>query len=73
MSKTITVSDELYDAIIDYSIRQTCPEKDDDESFNPMDWFGGNYDDCYEEGTIDGYIELSKRIVDSARAEEERK
>lgn len=72
MSKTITISDELYDILINYSIQQTCPEKSDDGIFSADDWSGGNFDDAYELGTIDGCIELSKSIVNSARDEAER-
>lgn len=63
MMKTLTISDELYDLIVNYSKELTCPEKSGDDIFNAYDWFGGNFDDTYEDGTIDGHIELSKRIM----------
>lgn len=33
------------------------------DDFNPMDLSGGNYDDCYQGGIDDGYIELARLIL----------
>lgn len=62
MSKTIVVSDELYDELIGLAEAMTCRE--DDPDFNPDEWSGGNFDDCYELGVTDGEILLARKIVE---------
>jgi hypothetical protein len=64
--KILKISDELYEVILSYSKQETCPEQSDDEFFNAMDWSGGNFDDAYSDGVVDGHIELSRRIIDEA-------
>jgi hypothetical protein len=72
MSRTITISDEMYDALIKLSVAQTAPERSSDEFFNAQE-FWGQYDDAYDGGVDDGYIELAREIVESMRMEDERK
>lgn len=66
MSKTLTISDELYQRLVELSNSQTCPEKSDDEYFNAYEWSGGNFDDAYADGVSDGYIELAREITEES-------
>ena len=34
-----------------------------DDDFNPMDWFGGNYDDTFEGGMRAGRIDMARTIL----------
>jgi hypothetical protein len=36
------------------------PKRGDD--FNPMDWSGSNFDDCYEMGFLDGESYFAERV-----------
>ena len=35
---------------------------DDNEDFNPMDYSGGNFDDCYQLGCSDGEINFAREL-----------
>lgn len=36
---------------------------DDNEYFNPMDYSGGNFDDCYQLGCSDGEINFARELM----------
>jgi hypothetical protein len=37
--------------------------KGDDADFNPMDYSGGNFDDCYYLGREDGDIDAAREVL----------
>lgn len=43
--------------------------KEQIEDFDPYAMSGGNYDDAYEGGSVDGYIELSRMILKNLKIE----
>lgn len=36
---------------------------DDNDDFNPMDFSGGNFDDCYQMGCEDGEINFARELM----------
>ena len=77
MSKTITISDKMWERLI-YLSTQGHNQKDFErdnpgEYFNADDMSGGNFDDAYVMGVDDGNVEVAKDILDSVRMENERK
>jgi hypothetical protein len=53
--------DELKEFLEALAAKETYQELDED--FNPMDWFGGNFDDTYFGGVNDGRIKLAKELL----------
>lgn len=48
----------LIEKTADYTTRA-----DDTEDFNPMDFSGGNFDDCYQMGCEDGEINFARELM----------
>jgi hypothetical protein len=57
----VELSYKEYNALCSRAEKETLYEGDD---FNPMDWSGGNFDDCYYLGKDhDGDIEAAREIL----------
>lgn len=59
----MNISPEFIETLKKTAQKKTCEEKNDEEFFDPSDWFGGNYDDAYSGGITTGEIEMARRVL----------
>ena len=69
MSKTVIVSDDIYNILREFANQKTAPENDatSGEEFSIFDWYGSNVDDAYDGGIKDGCIELARMVLKDSK------
>ena len=59
--------DEQMISVLKKEADRDLPIDDEDQDFNPQDWSGGNFDDCYEMGFRHGRIDMARDVLRAAK------
>jgi hypothetical protein len=59
----LTIDESVLQKYIE-TAKRTARTEDQEEYFDPQDWSGGNFDDCFEMGQDEGTIWATRALLD---------